>query len=693
MADRYWVGGSATWDGTAGTKWSTTSGGAGGASVPTSADDVFLDGASGTVTVSLSLSSSVCRSLNCTGFTGTLVFTSATLAVYGGITFSTTMTLTNPGSATVNMLATSGSFSITSNGKSFPGVTTLNISTAFSGSTAVISQADALTVSSLVVRAGTFNTSNFSANLGSVSNLSGAAINFGSSTVTLSGTTPVSFVGTLNTFGTSQFNLTNTTPTFNGGNRTFYNVAFTSTSPGTRTINGANTFNNLTFANRSTAGVSRVVINANQTVNGTFTVSSGGESNRRTFVVPASYNVPVTITCAAVSFTDVDFRDITISGAAAPASGTRLGNCGGNSGITFTAAKTVYWNLAAGGSWSAVAWALSSGGSPGFDNFPLAQDTAIIQTTGLNTGATITINTGWNIGSINMGGRSTAMTLATGGNYPFIYGNWTNSSTVSLSGADIFFFSGRNTTQTITSAGRTFTQGLSIICFGGSVVLADAFTSNNTSFGITLEAGTFNAVTYNVTLSSNVQGASGAAARTLAVGSGTWTLSTSGTVWNTGGTGFSVSGTGTINCTSFSNKSFSGNGVSYSGLTLNQGGSGLLTIIGSNTFANITNTYASIGPTSIAFTSGTTTTLSNFTASGQSGRQLSISRSSSTNAILSKTSGTVSVSFCTITGLTATGGAVWEAFTTNGNTNGGNNVGWLFAPAPLATGNMFLMFS
>lgn len=34
MADRYWVGGTATWDNTAGTKWSATSGGAGWASVP-----------------------------------------------------------------------------------------------------------------------------------------------------------------------------------------------------------------------------------------------------------------------------------------------------------------------------------------------------------------------------------------------------------------------------------------------------------------------------------------------------------------------------------------------------------------------------------------------------------------------------------------------------------------------------------
>jgi hypothetical protein len=36
---------------------------------------------------------------------------------------------------------------------------------------------------------------------------------------------------------------------------------------------------------------------------------------------------------------DVDFRDITIAGAAAPLTGTRLGNCKGNSGITFPAAN------------------------------------------------------------------------------------------------------------------------------------------------------------------------------------------------------------------------------------------------------------------------------------------------------------------------------------------------------------------
>ena len=43
MADRYWILGTGTWDSTSTTNWSTSSGGAGGASVPTASDNVFFD--------------------------------------------------------------------------------------------------------------------------------------------------------------------------------------------------------------------------------------------------------------------------------------------------------------------------------------------------------------------------------------------------------------------------------------------------------------------------------------------------------------------------------------------------------------------------------------------------------------------------------------------------------------------------
>ena len=54
MADRYWVGGAGYWNSTNTTNWSTTSGGSGGASVPTSLDKVFIDTGSGNISIGTS---------------------------------------------------------------------------------------------------------------------------------------------------------------------------------------------------------------------------------------------------------------------------------------------------------------------------------------------------------------------------------------------------------------------------------------------------------------------------------------------------------------------------------------------------------------------------------------------------------------------------------------------------------------
>jgi hypothetical protein len=191
-----------------------------------------------------------------------------------------------------------------------------------------------------------------------------------------------------------------------------------------------------------------------------------------------------------------------------------LGNCGGNSNITFPAAKTVYWNLTGGGSWGSTAWATLISGTPADANFPLAQDIATFVTAGLNTSATVTIDGAWNIGSVDMSGRGSSMTLS-GSSNPFVFGNWTNSSNISFNGTGVFSFAARNTTQTIISAGRTFTQQFNILCYGGSVVLGDAF---NTSNSFTLTAGTLNLA--NFTLSTGIFGAGGSATKAIAFGSG-----------------------------------------------------------------------------------------------------------------------------------------------------------------------------
>ena len=68
MADRYWVGGTGTWNDTA--KWSASSGGASGASYPTATDNAFFDGNSGAGTATLNNQS--CANLTATGYTGTM---------------------------------------------------------------------------------------------------------------------------------------------------------------------------------------------------------------------------------------------------------------------------------------------------------------------------------------------------------------------------------------------------------------------------------------------------------------------------------------------------------------------------------------------------------------------------------------------------------------------------------------------
>ena len=72
MANRYWVGGSGTWDATNTANWSATSGGAGGASVPSLTDVVFFNASSGGGTVTLSDDSfGQYQSIDCNGYTGT----------------------------------------------------------------------------------------------------------------------------------------------------------------------------------------------------------------------------------------------------------------------------------------------------------------------------------------------------------------------------------------------------------------------------------------------------------------------------------------------------------------------------------------------------------------------------------------------------------------------------------------------
>jgi fibronectin-binding autotransporter adhesin len=706
---RYWVGGTGNWNDT--TYWSTSSGGASGADLPRSHDDVVFDSSSNatdyTATVNAITGGNRCKALTIAGpASGNVTLAGSTaLFIHDDITLPATgLTRTYTGAITLS--GTGVGKTITTNGVALANAVTVN------GVSAEWALADALNTgnSTINIINGSFDTDTYNLTTGLI--LSDVAnsrtIDFGSSTVSLAATGVVLGFGTTETkranltftAGTFQINVSSASPTFTGNNQTFYNISFTSTSINTAAINGSNTFNNLTVAGRTSASVAQIALSADQTINGTLTLSAGTNATMRTFVRSDTIGTTRTLTCAAVaSLTDIDFRDITIAGAAAPVSGTRLGDCKGNTGITFDAGVNKYWNFAGGGNWSSTAWATSSGGAVSNDNFPLAQDTCLFEATGLNSGNTATLNAAYNIGTIDMSARTTnTMTLATGSQTPSIYGNWTNGTGVTFSGTGTLTFAGRGS-HTITSAGRTFTQAFTIDTPGGSVTLQDAFSTDRSSTAaLTLNAGTFDANSYNVTLSDGAFSSANTNIRTIAIGSETWTVARSSTAWNTSNaTNLTITGTGTISFTSASAKTFAVGTADYSSITANQGGAGTLTINSIGSLANITNTYSATGATTLNF--GTTTQrVANFTATGTAGNVLTIQGTSATSPCTLIYTGTGAATAANTDYLTLTGVRAYplaDTWYAGDNSTNNGSLGWSFTATPVvvtSTGNFFMLF-
>lgn len=686
MPDRYWVGGTANWDGTAGTKWSATSGGPGGASVPTAADDVFFTNLStGTCTITLAANA---KSINCTGFTGTLAG-SAALTVAGSVTLSAAMTHTYLGSMTIT-----GTGTVTSAGKTLAAALIIN------GAGITVGLGDALNLTStLTVTQGTFNTNNFNVTAGglSSSNTTVRTINLGSSTVSIFGsaTTAINFLTPTNlTFnaGTSQVNLTaaNTGIVVFGSSLTFNNISFTFSTPtiNQRVLDGTFIINNLTLTAVAN-GTSSLAFSSNCTITGTLTCSGAGAAQRAS-LRSSSTGAARTLTVGTLLASNCDFRDITLAGAASPASPANAGDLGGNTNITFPAPKTVY-RVGTDTTWIGNnSWALSSGGTGSDANFPLAQDTAVIDD---NTALTGTlelgvINTNINVGTFDCSSRTAPLTynLISGVS---MHGSYTLGSGISVASSAIGMgFTGRSAV-TITTAGRTINHNITFSTPGTSVTLLDAFLS---LAAVTLGTGTFNLNGFSLTCGSF--SSNNSLVRTLAAGSNSSiTLTgTSGSPWFTSTTtNLSITGTLTITFTASTTRSFNSGTFNFPATVVN-GGTGALSFVGGNhTFIGLSNT---VTPTSFFFQAGTTTTLTNWNINGTPGNPVTIGSSTAASHTLSKASGTVTGDYLSISRSNATGGATWNA--TN-STDGGNNTGWNFGggPPPPPTpspSNFFLFF-
>jgi|688.fasta_scaffold40038_6 hypothetical protein len=544
MADRYWVGGTGTWNSSSTSVWSSSSGGPSGASVPTSADNVIFDSAT-TYTVTVS------GTVNCLNFTisaGTVTFGAGTntpvLNISGNFTITSSTVWNMAG--TVNLISTA-SVTITTNNVS------INSDLNINGIGGTFTLGSAYTHSNsknFNLVAGTFDTStnNYNLTIGSYifidTGTDTKVLKLRSSTVTIANARQNADWAVTNfTLDAGTSNVT-----FTGSDQigwdglTWYNVTINAgtgerlTSP-TRST----TFNNLTRS--STANSASLTFSGSATINGTLTATST-DGFRRKLIVSNIPGTTRTITVAASSLTNVDFQDITVTGAGAPLTGTRLGDGGNNSGITFSAAKNVYLVSTGSPSFASANWALTSNGTTSANNFPSAHDIINIDNSSAATSGTISTTAAYILGEITFANRTNAVTISVASNTR-INKDITLASSVTVSG-NIVLSPPVGSTQTIanTSTVAGWSAGAEVNS-GGTTRITSNFTMTNT---FTLTRGTFDLNNFNLTCPNFASNNSNT--RTLAFGTGKIVATGTGIVWNaTTSTGMSITGTPVVDVT------------------------------------------------------------------------------------------------------------------------------------------------
>lgn len=332
MANRYWRGGAGTWDGTSTTNWSATSGGAGGASAPTSADDVFFNSASNattyTVTIDASVSQPSCKSVTFSGpAAGTLTVNYGigySLYVYGDLTIAASGVNTSAFAA--DMRQASGTSTITTNN--------VTITFLFLTSAATFSLASAITTSQYILGSVSgliFNTNNYTITGGRVYSTAGT-LNLGTSTLSNCGIQRASS-GVINA-ASATCNISATGKSINGGvTLGTLNFSFA----GAMTLVGSNTITNF---NITSAATQSITFPAGGTTTISNLIAVGTSGNLITFLSSSSGTTFTLTNGVPGSIISGDYLSITDSvatGGLGWYAGTHSTNGGNNTGWTFTA--------------------------------------------------------------------------------------------------------------------------------------------------------------------------------------------------------------------------------------------------------------------------------------------------------------------------------------------------------------------
>jgi len=568
MADRYWVGGTGTWNTTSTTNWSATSGGAGGASVPTVADSVFFDQA-GTYTVTMT-GALACLDFNVTG--GTVTFqngTSPTLNVRGG--WSTVAATVWNTTGTITFSATT-SRTITTN------AITIRSPLTFNGTGGTWTLQDNLTLLSTLtttLTAGTLALSTYTLSTGlfAATGTSVRALNFGTGQLALTGNNATIFnITNATNFSTTGTVYINSTYTGSTGTRTFvtgfteaqaagYDVSTSGTSgivispSATDSVALTGSFNTVNLT-----GFTGTLTNTTRTLYGNLIVpASGGTFTGGTSITTFAGTGTETITTNSrtldfqITFSGVggtfrlldnltvgstrrvsldrgtlDLNNFTLSAGDFNASGSQArtlafgtgqlaltGNNGDIISITtatnFSTTGTVYINLTYTGSTGtrSILWGSSSGATEvNIQNVSFSGTTGIV----LSPSATDAIELSGGFNNIDFTGFTGTLINTT----RTLYGNLIvpASGGTFTGGTSITTFAGTGT-ETITTNGRTINFPITFSGVGGTFQLQDALTLGSTRT-FTLTAGTLDL--NNFTLSAATFSSSGSTARSVAFG-------------------------------------------------------------------------------------------------------------------------------------------------------------------------------
>lgn len=265
----------------------------------------------------------------------------------------------------------------------------------------------------------------------------------------------------------------------------------------------------------------------------------------------------------------------------------------------------------------------------------------------------------------------------------YIYGNLelSTNQTVATGSTVIREFLKTGGTQTLHPRGKSIDRNFTISGTATVQLLSDLVLVNTTAGNgtLTLTAGGFDANGYAVTVLAVSSSTTGT--RTLTMGSGLWTLTGTGTVWNTATTTNLTFNKNTANIllssTSGFSRTFAGGGLTYNKLTIGgTTGTSTTTFTGSNTFSELASTKT-VAHT-MTFTAGTTTTVTAWSITGTSGNVVTLGSSTTSAFTLAKAGGgTVSADYLSISYSTATPINTWYAGTNS--TDGGNNSGWIFS--------------